>query len=244
MTRTRVLFGRFPLAAVLTAAAAVLCVAPRTQAAGPGATSTRDDFCTAVQLALAGTTLMPKNTIHTDWIAFRESKPGIQPLESQQYVEYEDAARTRPKRISCKTKTWDHLIEFYGDGSARTGGAANCRDMNRDTVLSVWRALAPEERARAKHPPQALMLDGDDNRKTGSAWVEPYEFVYRATDGRIHMLSKALYVPWNEWPWKLAPAAFRGTYYCHLIAPEYARRVMLGEVEITATSSTAAPTAR
>lgn len=220
-------------------AACLITALPVTQAAGPGATATRADFCAAVQNVLAGTALAPKNTIHTDWIAFRKSKPSIQPLETQQFVEYEDAAGKRPKRISCKTKTWDQIRDVYGADAAREGGAASCRDVNRDTIMTAWRAMTPAERARAAHPPQRIMLDGDDNVIMGSRWVEPYAFVYRGADGRVHLQAKTIEVGFKEWPWRLAPAQFRGTYYCHLIAPEYARRVILGEVQVTATATPA-----
>lgn len=229
-------------AAALALALGALLAAPPTPAAGPGATTTRDDFCVGVQLALAGTTLMPKNTVQPDWIAFRESKPAIQPLETQQHVEYEDAARTQPRRIACKTKTWDQIVATYGAGSAREGGGANCRDMNRDTILSVWGAMSAKERARAVNPPQNIMLDGDDNRIMGSQWVEPYDFIYKGADGRVHILAKALKVAWLEWPWRLAPARFRGTYYCYLVAPEYARKLMLGEAAMPVSSVAVAAT--
>jgi hypothetical protein len=217
--------------------AGLIAALPVTQAADPGATVTRGDFCAAVQNVLAGTALAPKNTIHTDWGAFRKSKPAIRPLETQQFVEYEDAAGTRPKRISCKTKTWDQIRDVYGADAARDGGAASCRDVNRDTIMTTWRAMTPAERARAAHPPQRIMLDGDENVIMGSKWVEPYEFAYLGSDGRVHVQARTIEVGFKEWPWRLAPAQFRGTYYCHLIAPEYARRVMLGEARIEARST-------
>jgi hypothetical protein len=191
--------------------------------------ATSPDFCVEVQRRSAGVSIPVRNIIHTDFAAFVDSKPGIDPLETQQYVEYADAARTQPRRISCKLKSADHIRAVHGAVAAKAIENPNlCREINRAMILEVWRGLDAAARATAAVPPHRFMLDGDRNEIMGSRWVKPYAYVYAGTGGTVHVLAKALLVNWDDWRWKLAPARFRGTHYCHLIAPEYVRELMLG----------------
>ncbi len=222
--------------AVLAGAAALAIVAPvgaqsvAARAAEPGGlASTHDDFCAVVQRRFTTTTLPIRNRVHTAWEPFVESKPGVQPLETQQYVTGGDGV---PLRISCKTKTADHIAAVHGRGSlaGTPAPALSCRDINREIVLAAWRGLDAAQRAAAPLPPTRLMLDPDRLRFTGSGWVSDYAMIYAAADGSVHVQAQALHADWEDWRWKLAPESWRGTRYCHLIAPEHARRLMLGEV--------------
>jgi hypothetical protein len=197
--------------------------------------STGPEFCAEVQRRVAGTQQPLRNVVHDTFESFVQSKPSVQPLEPQQFVEYADADRTQPRRISCKLKTADHINAVYGSGAAATDESENaCREINRATVLAVFRGLDAGARARVAVPPHRFMLDGDENRIMGSGWVEPYPFVYAGAEGTVHLHAKSLLVFWGDWRWKLAPDRFRGTHYCHLIAPEYARALMTGELSAPA----------
>jgi hypothetical protein len=197
-----------------------------------GLTRTHDGFCAVVQRRFTGTTLPIRNALHAEWQPFVESKPAVQPLETQQYVTLADGA---PMRISCKTKTADHIRAVHQDRKIeRPPAASSCRDVNREIVLAAWRSLGPAQRAAAPLPPTRLMLDPDRLRYTGSGWVSDYPMLYAAADGSVHLQAQALHADWEDWRWKLMPESWRGTRYCHLIAPEYARRLLLGEVTATA----------
>jgi hypothetical protein len=193
---------------------------------------THADFCAVVQRRLTGTSLPIRNTVHTDYRAFVDSKAAADPLETHQYTK-RDAARW-PLRVSCKTKTADHLLAVHGAAvpGDQAAAATSCRQINREIIQSVWRGLGPVQRARATHPPQSILLDGDEMRLTGSGWLEPYTMVYTDAAGRIHVKARALRADWQDWRWKLMPESFRGTHYCHLIAPEHARSLMLGEAAV------------
>jgi len=194
---------------------------------------TTPDFCSEVQRQLAGATQVAVTTrLHTDFQAFVKSKAKIQPLEVEQFVQYEDAAATQPMRISCKTKSPDHINAVYGAGSAT--GDGSCRDVNRNIIMSVWATLSAQQRAGARLPPWRILLDGDDVTVRGSRYVAPYPFVYLGDDQQTHVLSIALRVNWDDWLWKWAPDRVRGAHYCHLLAPEYALRLIRGEVRATA----------
>lgn len=219
------------------AAAAALAATPAAGAEPPvghageaaGLAHTHDAFCAVVQRRFTGTTLPIRNALHAEWQPFVESKPAVQPLETQQYV---TRAEGVPVRLSCKTKTADHIAAVHGPGAlaVRTPAARSCRDVNREIVLAAWRSLGPAQRAAAPLPPTRLMLDPDRMRLTGSGWVSDYTMVYAAGDGSVHVQAQGLHADWEDWRWKLAPQSWRGTRYCHLIAPEHARRLMLGEV--------------
>jgi hypothetical protein len=220
------------LGAGQSARAAAMAGAAKPGAAKPWPVTTSADFCAGVQQQLAATHLPVSNQIHADFASFVASKPAIQPLTTHQYVQYDDDARTRPLLISCKTKSVDHIAAVYGNSSMQPGARAlNCQDMNRRTIMSVWNNLDDAQRRGAKRPPQQILLDVDDVRYLGSSWLKPYPFAYTGADGRLHVWAKAQHADWNDWRWKFMPSRFRGTAYCHLIAPEYARRLMLGEAQ-------------
>lgn len=191
--------------------------------------STTPDLCAAVLRRLTGTTRPIRNVVHTDYQPFVLSKPQIDPLETQQYLQFEDEAKTLPTMLMCKGKSADHIVAAHGPDAARLDLETSCRDVNRDIVLGVWRSLAQAERAALREPPQRIMLDGDEVKLTGSRWITPFQFAYTGADGRPHLVARRLRADWDDWRWKLAPTSWRGTYYCQLASPEYVRRLMLGQ---------------
>jgi hypothetical protein len=191
---------------------------------------TTPDFCSLAQKFMAQTTLQSRNIIHTDYEAFVLSKPDVQPLTTQQYVQYAPDDAKLPMRISCKMKSGDHLNAVHGASSA-SAAPRLCREANQQIVLAVYASMTRSEFQRVKYNPDNIMLDGDDMRYIGSSWIEPFESHYIGADKRLHLLSKSLYAGWNDWRWKLMPERFRGTHYCHLVAPEFARALMLGETD-------------
>ena len=190
---------------------------------------TTPDLCADVLRRLTGVTRPIRNVVHTDYQPFVLSKPQVQPLETQQYLQYEDEAKTRPTMLMCKGKSADHIVATYGAGAAQLALDTSCRDVNREIVLGVWRTLTPAERAAARVTPQQLMLDGDEVKLTGSRWITPFQFAYAGADGKPHLVARRLRADWNDWRWRLAPTSWRGTYYCQLASPEYVRRLLLGE---------------
>lgn len=199
-------------------------------AAQPAASGSFTDreFCVRVQQRLAGTTQVPENTVYDDLEAFKKSKTAIDPLRTHQFTLANPADGRSPWRVSCKVKTPDHLNAHYGPGTARDAGIT-CKDINRDTVAAVLASLSPGERARASSSAKAIVYDPDTSTVVGSRWLEPYDFAYTSPDGRLHLLAKNLRVDWDDWWFAWAPEKFRGAYYCHLAAPEYVRRLLLGE---------------
>ena len=111
--------------------AVALLVVPGLQAPGARAaaaemprlavgTRTTPDLCADVIRRLTGVTRPLRNVVHADYAPFVISKPQIEPLETQQYLQYADEAKTRPTMLMCKGKSADHVVAVYGAGAART----------------------------------------------------------------------------------------------------------------------------
>jgi hypothetical protein len=219
-------------AALLVVPGRALSAAPARAAEMPplaAGITTTPDLCAAVIRRLTGVTRPLRNVVHTDYQSFVLSKPQIEPLETQQYLQYADDARTRPQMLMCKGKSADHVVAVYGAGAARTDLAATCRDVNRDIVLGAWNALTPAQRAAARVTPQQVMLEADDLKLTGSRWITPHQFAWTDADGRPHLQARRLRADWTDWRWRLAPNSWRGTFYCQLASPEYVGRLLLGQ---------------
>lgn len=206
-------------------AAGALLLAGQAMAAVP---VTGPDFCVRVQQIVAATTLVPDNTVHPDYAAFKQSKTSIEPFTSHQFV-LADEATGVPRRVSCKVKTPDHLNAHFGATTASDPGLG-CAGANRDTVSRVYASLDATERSRVRVPESAWRFDPDSHTYLGSTWVEPYAFLYRTPEATVHLHAKSLRVDWDNFWLSWAADRFRGVLYCHLAAPEYVRQIALGEV--------------
>jgi hypothetical protein len=203
-----------------------------TGAAAPLA-ATNDSFCEVAQYLISNTAQKPRNVVHADYESFKKSKTSIDPFETHQFVTYADADKRSPQRISCKLKTVDHLASRFG--AAAAGPVQNtCRDLNHRIARSVFATIPEGARASLKYPLDKIRLEGDVNSLMGSKWVADYQHVWAAPDGRLHVFAKTLHVEYTDWLWRWAPEKFRGVYYCHLIAPEYLRALMLGAAQAPA----------
>lgn len=219
-----------PLATLAAALAAALPAAGHAADQAIGLGSSHAQFCAEAQRRLTGTTLPIVNVVETDAEAFKISKPTVQPLRTHQHLAYDAAGR--PLQLSCKTKSADHLRSVHG--AAAAGTDRSCRDLHRDMVTGIWRDLAAAERARAPHPPWQVMLEPDSRSYTGSSWIAALPEASRGADGRLHLRAAGLFAEWEDWRWKIMPESFRGNHYCHLVAPERIRRLMLGQDPLAA----------
>jgi hypothetical protein len=216
----------------LTCMAAVLGADSTLAQTPPDAPASDERFCARAQALVAGTTRPTRVTVHEDYESFKESKAAIRPLEIHQYVLREEGTGRGAMRISCKLKSADQILEVYGAGAARPPDRS-CADVNRATADAVYGSLGREEGARIAIPRERLHFDEDDNRLMGSRWVESYPFVYRSDRG-LHLAARSLHIDWTDVRFAWAPDRLRGVHYCHLIAPEYLRRLILGEVQASA----------
>lgn len=157
------------------------------------------------------------------------------PLTTQQYVGYGTAAdgKEYPQVMMCKMKSWDALA-FYYPGSASSG--SNCASVNAATGAAVINSLTNNNQE-----PQVITDIVYDNWATfsGAQWTasSPAPVAYISTvDNKLHVVGKQLYVArTNPSPFVGPPK--KGVDYCQVIAPEYLRDVITGQV----TAPTCAP---
>lgn len=224
------------LRSTMTAAAGVALLAALgayPAAAAASLATSHPGFCVEVQRMLVDTTLPMSNTIQRSKDDFTASKVAVQPLNTHQFLE--SSADGLPQELSCKTKTADHLRAVYGPSAARDPALPprSCRDVQRAVVRQVWDSLGAEQQARAAHAPAQIMLAADSLSYTGSGWIGSPAEAWIGDDGRLRLRASALYANWEDWRWKIMPKSFRGNHYCHLVAPERVRRLMLGEERLS-----------
>ena len=213
----------------LGALAAAAANPPSRDPARPAALDDLARFCIDAQQIIAGTQLAVESVLHSDYDAFVLSKPEAQPLRTEQYVWFEDAARTQPRMISCKMKTSDHIATVYG--ADQTRGEGMCADINRATLQRVLASVPASERRRlAFDGGTRVVFDIEEVTTNGPEWLAPYAFAYRGGDGALHLRAKAMRNDWLDPRLAQSPARFKGTRYCHLIAPPYLARILRGEV--------------
>lgn len=190
--------------------------------------SNLDEFCTEAQHVLAATTLTSENVVYADLDAFIKSKAAPEPLVTRQFIYFEDREPGMPRMISCKLKSADHLNAVYG---ARTAGhEGSCQAVNGLTLKRVRTARDDPDRPSGVF--DDVVLDPDETGPSGVVWLKPYPMLYVDDANVLHIRSKALYVSWHDERFLQMPARFRGTHYCHLIAPSYLRRLLDGEVAV------------
>ncbi len=167
------------------------------------------------------------NIDYPDKTSFEKSKPTEKPLVIGSYVTYEDAEGTLPKQIRCKSKRSDHLQLVYGEAVA--GPEQECRTVNQTTLQEVDASFTAQERAALAYPASKVVVDGDVPAFTGWDWLWDFPPAYKGWDGKIHLPSRSLSVPWT---WSALPESFRGQHYCTFVAPSYLKRLMLGQATV------------
>jgi hypothetical protein len=185
------------------------------------------EFCSQAQQVIVNTKLEARNEIHEDFEAFTLSKPSITPLVTTQYVWPQRSAGDQVMQISCKMKTADHLQSIHGPDTA--GVDVGCKGVNQHTLDTVLARMTDRERTEIKRLPGETLLFVDDIvTAQGPLWLEAYPMV-REQEGTLIIQSKGMKNDWTDLRYVNAPPQFRGTRYCHLIAPDYLRALLLGQ---------------
>ena len=204
-----------PAIAVLALAA---CGEPSTSLTG---VASLENFCADAQMTIADTGIVPVNVVHTSFEKFVAATAAIgeERLETHQFVTY-DETRGTATVVSCKLRSTDRIKMVRGPEAS--GAEFACGVLNRRTVDAV--GLDP---ARTT----AVIFDADEDVKTEAEWLSPwpYDVAYRAADGTLHIRAKSLLLPFN--PFSTLPEDLKGSHYCHVIAPAYARALLVSEVE-------------
>ena len=189
-----------------------------------------NEYCAVAQKEIASSRVPARNVVMTDYQAFARAKPSTKPLETMQYVGYADDKHTKPRMISCKLHSADRIRAEYGATAA--GESTTCARLNRRTLDAVMLTLT--DRQKKKMPFKGtvpVMLDADEVASTEAQWHEAFTMAQTDAGGTLRIRAKSLR--------EAAPvrtgtkaATAGGGQYCHLIAPDYLKRILTGEVQL------------
>jgi hypothetical protein len=193
---------------------------------------TTTDYCTLAQKEVASARVPSRNKVVSEFQAFSAITPSVQPLETVQFVQYADAQRTRPRMISCKLHSAEKIRAAYGPTAA--GESTTCARLNRRTLDAVMASLT--DRQKKKMPFKGsipILLDPDEQAANEAQWLESFTMVQTDAGGTLRVRAKSLRGDGNHVRVGSKPAT-GGRQYCHLIAPDYLKRILLGEVQLPA----------
>ena len=194
----------------------------------PRGTAELEGFCQRAQALIVGTQVASTAVVHDDYDTFVKSKPVARPLQVQQYHWPAPPEGGPVRMLSCKMKTADHLVSEFGSGAA--GDDAGCAAVNRDTLQRVVAGMTAAERRRLRFDPASVVHDAEERTTNGPVWLEPHAVAYVAADGRLHLRTRAMRNDWLDPRYRDAPPQFKGTRYCHFVAPDYLHQLLLGTV--------------
>lgn len=189
-----------------------------------------NEHCAVAQKEIATSRVPARNVVMTDYQAFARAKPSTKPLETMQYVGYADEKHTKARMISCKLHSADRIRAAYGATAA--GESTTCARLNRRTLDAVMLTLT--DRQKKKMPFKGtvpVMLDADEVATTEAQWHETFTMVQTDAGGTLRIRAKSLR---EAAPVRAGTKASTagGGQYCHLIAPDYLKRVLTGEVQL------------
>src|SRR6185436_2312556 len=160
--------------------------------------------------------------------------PSVKPLETLQFVGYSDDKKAKARMISCKLHSAEQIRAEYGATAA--GESTTCARLNRRTLDAVMLTLT--ERQRKKMPFNGALpvaLDPDEIASSESQWLESFTMVQTDAGGTLRIRAKSLRAGGagvRRVSNSGSTAASDGRQYCHLIAPDYLKRILTGEVQL------------
>jgi hypothetical protein len=188
-----------------------------------------NDYCALAQKEIATSRVPARNVIVTDYQAFSRASPSVKPLETLQYVGYADPQRTKARMISCKLHSAEKIRAEYGATAA--GESTTCARLNRRTLDAVMLSLT--DRQKKKMPFKGsigVLLDPDEQATSESQWLESFTMVQTDAGGTLRIRAKSLGAGNMRVSSRANANASR--QYCHLIAPDYLKRILTGEVQL------------
>jgi hypothetical protein len=190
---------------------------------------TLNDYCATAQKEIASARVPVNNSVVADYATFSGATPSVKPLQTFQFVQYADQQHARPRMISCKLHSAEKIRAAHGPTAA--GESTTCARLNRRTLDAVMAGLT--ERQKKKMPFKGsipILLDPDEQAVNEAQWLETFTMVQTDVGGTLRIRAKSLR---GEGTVRVAnKPATGGRQYCHLIAPDYLRRILLGEVQL------------
>jgi len=195
----------------------------------PVTTAALNDYCAAAQKEIASSRVPARNVLVTDYQNFTRARPSVKPLETLQYVSFADSQHNRARMISCKLHSAERIRAEYGATAA--GESSTCARLNRRTLDAVMLSLT--DRQKKKMPFKGtigVLLDPDEQAENENHWLESFVMVKTDAGGTLRIRAKSLR---GDGTMRVSAkgSAAGGRQYCHLIAPDYLKRILLGEVQ-------------
>jgi hypothetical protein len=189
-------------------------------------------FCAWAQQVIAGTSLLATVVTQRDYEDFVASKASTEPLTVQQHwSNHVDGPGSLARVVSCKMKTAERINHAHPllaqEGEPAAAGDQSCDAVQRAMLAEVLNSIP---RSELKVPADKLRVDTEEQTFIGPMWLKPWPFqpLSRDDEGILHLQSRALYVP-HSWFIPM-PDRFKGTYYCHLVAPDFLKAVLRGDL--------------
>ena len=192
----------------------------------------QNDYCAHAQKEVASSRVPARNVLMTDYQAFSRASPSVKPLETMQYVGYVDEKHQHARMISCKLHSAERIRAEYGATAA--GEPTSCARLNRRTLDAVMATLT--ERQKKKMPfkgPVPVMLLPDAQASSEAEWLEAFTMVDMDAGGTLRIRAKSLGAGTGTIKVGTRSSANNGRQYCHLIAPDYLKRILTGEVQLS-----------
>jgi len=192
---------------------------------------TLNDYCAIAQKEIAAARVPARNVLMTDYQAFSRASPSVKPLETLQFVGYADQQRTRPRMISCKLHNAERIRAEYGATAA--GESTTCARLNRRTLDAVMLTLTDRQKKKMPFKSSiAVLLDPDEQAANETQWLEAFTMVQTDAGGTLRIRAKSLRGNGANLRVNTKAAMANGRQYCHLIAPDYLKRILIGEVQL------------
>ena len=189
------------------------------------------NFCARAQQIIAGTELVAQVQKPVDYDAFVQSKASDAPFAVQQFLSNPAASNPQlPRVLSCKMRTAERINALHAENASSpvAAGDTSCTEVHQAMIAQVSAGIPQSERALA---PDSLVVEEEDTTYMGPMWLKPWPFepISSGEGGKLHLHSRALYVP-HAW-WIPMPERFQGNYYCHLISPQYLEALLRGHIQ-------------
>jgi hypothetical protein len=186
-----------------------------------------DVYCLEAQHVVTRTTVPMKLVLHEDFESFVKSKAVIEGPTIHQYNWY--SATGSITGISCKMKSADHLNLEFGEGSAGPDGY--CHDMNRQVYQSLRGQVRNPVVTEVVFDPSESLATPEQKNMIGPVWLQPFMLTSKDDSGRLHIATRGFVIDFTDPRYQKFPPSWRGTHYCHLIAPDYLGQLLTGEIE-------------
>jgi hypothetical protein len=189
-----------------------------------------NEYCALAQKEISASRVPARNVLMSDYQAFSRASPSLKPLETMQFTGYADNQHSKARMISCKLHSSERIRAAYGATAA--GEPSSCARLNRRALDAVMASMT--ERQKKKMPfkgPVPVMLEPDLQANSEAEWLEAFTMVETDPGGTLRIRAKSLA---NTGKVRVGTRASANAdrQYCHLIAPDYLKRILTGEVQL------------